>query len=154
MKTTPDADRRAGPDPRQTPTSIWDTLACAGERIWNRRAADRLYPYFVDRFPPATLVSIVLLLALTILDGVLTLHLVEVHCRELNPLMGYLLERGPMPFLLGKYVLTAAGLPVLLIFKHFRLFGTHFRVGYLIGVFLLLYACLITYQILLLHQLK
>jgi hypothetical protein len=153
MKSVPNSDRRSGADPRRAPTSLWDTLACVGERMRNRRAVDHLKPYFVDRFPSTTLVAILLLLVLTIVDGVLTLFLVEAHCREFNPLMAYLLERGAMPFLLGKYALTAGGLPVLLIFKHFRLFGTRLRAGHLIGVFLSLYAGLIVYQLYLLRQL-
>ena len=49
-------------------------------------------------------------------------------------------------FLIGKYVLTAVGLPLLLIFKNHCLFGTRFRVGYLILVIVALYLVLIAYQ--------
>ena len=54
--------------------------------------------------------------------------------------MNRLLEHGVLPFLLGKYLLTVIGLPVLLIFKNYYLFGTRVRVGYLIPLLVVLYA--------------
>ena len=44
------------------------------------------------------------------------------------------------------------GLPVLLVFKNYSLFGTRFRVGYLIPMFLGLYALLLVYQLSLLQS--
>jgi len=89
----------------------------------------------------------VLLLVLTVVDGVNTLLLLGAGCEEVNPAMGYLLHRGPLYFLLGKYALTTAGLPFLLIFRNFPLFRTRFRVGYLIPMFVGLYLILLGYQI-------
>ncbi|HVC98348.1 MAG TPA: DUF5658 family protein [Pirellulales bacterium] len=154
MNSDPMAERRLGPDPRHEPTGIWDAVFSAGERMLNRRAVDRRLPYFVDRFPPTMMALILALLVLTVIDGVLTIELVDVDCQELNPLMCHFLTKGPLCFLFGKYVMTAAGLPVLLIFKNFPLFGTRFRVGYLVPVFVLLYAGLVGYQVQLLQQLK
>lgn len=154
MNPPPKAEKRLGPDPRKNPTSVWDAVFCGGQRMLHRRAVDRRHPYFVDRFSATTWSLILILFAFTFIDGVLTLELVEANCREVNPVMGYLLARGPAPFLLGKYVLTAAGLPVLLIFKNHRLFRTFFRVGYLIPIFVLCYVALIAYQVQLLEQLK
>ncbi len=94
---------------------------------------------------------IVLLLVLSIVDAVITLILIEEGCEEVNPVMDFFLRNGPLSFLMGKYALTVAGIPVLLIFQHFYLFGTRFRVGFLIPVFIFLYAVLIGYQFTLLH---
>jgi hypothetical protein len=154
MNQQPMEEQRLGPDPRQTPTSIRDAIFGSGQRMEHRRAPDRDRPYFVDRFSSTALVLILTLLACTFLDGMLTLELVDINCAELNPAMRYLLSKGPVPFLLGKYILTAAGLPVLLIFKNHRFLHTSFRVGYLIPVFVLSYTALITYQIHLLHTLR
>jgi hypothetical protein len=154
MSSDSKAQRRLGPDPRQEPTGIWDSVLARGERMLNRRADDRRGPYFVDRFPLTTMALVLALLVLTVLDGVLTIELVDVDCQEINPLMGHLLGKGPLHFLFGKYVLTAAGLPVLLVFKNFCLFGNRFRVGYLVPLFVLLYAGLVGYQVQLLWQLK
>ena len=85
---------------------------------------------------------IVGLLVLTIADGVLTIELLDISGEELNPFMAHLLDRGRLAFLAGKYILTAAGLPFLVVFKNYRLFGTRFRVGYLFPVFIGLYIVL------------
>ena len=114
-----------------------------------RRAEQQLQPYYVDRFPASTFALILILLAATILDGLFTLQLLDAGCEEINPLMNRLLHIGMVPFLLGKYILTAAGLPLLLIFKSHRLFRTRFLVGYLLPVFVMLYIALLVYQIIL-----
>ena len=100
-------------------------------------------PHYVDLFPTRTLVWAVLLILFTVADGLLTLELVDAGYHEINPVMHYFLAKGPMYFLLGKYILAAAGLPVLV------LFGSHSRLGKCLPVFVVLYAALITYQLVL-----
>jgi Domain of unknown function (DUF5658) len=102
--------------------------------------------YFVDRFDAGTLAMIVALLGLTIADGVLTLELIDVNCEEANPIMAHLLSRGDLTFLMGKYVLTATGLPFLVVYKHYPLFRSRFRVGWLLPVFLAMYLVLLFHQ--------
>jgi hypothetical protein len=86
-------------------------------------------------------------LLLTLLDGVLTLELLDTNSEEINPLMRGLLERGPLWFLLGKYALTAVGLPFLVVYQDYRLFATGFRVRFLLPIFLSLYVALVAYQL-------
>ncbi len=105
----------------------------------------------MDRFDTVTLAMVLSLLSLTILDGVLTLELLDMNGEEANPLMGYLLNRGPLAFLLGKYILTAIGLPFLVVYKNYPMFGTRFRAGFLLPVFIGLYVTLISYQWVLFH---
>jgi hypothetical protein len=90
---------------------------------------------------------VVALLLLTILDGALTLLLIESHEDEANPLMAYLIQRGELWFVLGKYVLTAAGLPLLVVLKNYPMFGTRFRVGHLVPTFVALYLMLTVVQL-------
>jgi hypothetical protein len=143
---------RGRPDRRRRPTSPWDAFRPGGRRVRNRRAEERRQPHFVDRIDPPTFTLAVLLLVLTIVDGAVTLLLLGAGCEEINPAMGYLLRRGPLHFLLGKYALTTAGLPFLLIFRNFTLFRTRFRVGYLLPVFVALYLVLLGYQIALMNS--
>jgi len=138
--------QRIQKDRRTRPTSPIDSLRLQGRRARPRRAAERQDAYFVDRFDPMTLALIVCLLALTILDGILTIELIDTNSEEVNPFMAHLLVRGHHSFLLGKYVLTAAGLPLIVVYKNYRMFGTRFRVGFLIPVFVALYLVLVTYQ--------
>jgi hypothetical protein len=151
MSTTGDLnpERRQKPDRREVPTSVWGAFPPAGWRMRARRAEEHGRPYFVDRFAAPVLAAIVAVLALSTLDAVLTIHLVDAGSEEGNPLMGHLLNRGILPFLVGKYVLTAVGLPLLVIFKNHYLFATRFRVGYMIPAIVVLYALLIAYQVIL-----
>jgi hypothetical protein len=144
-------EKRSQSDRREQPTSAWAAFPPAGARMGNRRTEEHRRPYFVDRFTPTMLAFILMLLLATILDAILTLRLVEAGGDEINPLMDWLLDHGMLAFLLGKYVLTAIGLPLLLIFKNSYLCGTRIRIGYLIPATVALYAVLIGYQLLLMH---
>jgi hypothetical protein len=123
-----------------------------GRRLGPRREAELAEPYFVDIIDTFTFIMAVLLLVLTIVDGTATLFLLGAGCEEVNPAMDYLLRRGPLYFLLGKYALTTACLPFLLTFRRFPLFRTRFRVGYLLPIFVSLYLILLTYQIVLMTR--
>jgi hypothetical protein len=126
---------------------VWDAFRFRGRRVRNRRASEHARPYLVDRFPARTFLLVMMLIGLTLADGLLTLQLMDGDCHETNPIMCYLLGKGIGVFLLGKYLLTVGGLPVLLVFKNYYLFGTRFRVGYLIPVFVAAYLVLVTYEV-------
>jgi hypothetical protein len=151
MEPDTNPDRRGVPDRRQEPTGPLDALPPAGMRMRARRADEHARPYFVDRFPPALLVAILLLLIASMADAVITVRLVNAGGSEINPIMERLLDAGVGPFLVGKFLLTAVGLPLLLIFGNFHLFHTRFRVKYLIPLFVGLYLVLIGYQLWLTH---
>ena len=117
----------------------------------NRRAREHRRPYYVDRFSSAMFVVIVILIVASVVDAVLTLQLIEAGAVETNPLMAHLLNHGIVPFLLGKYLLTVGGLPLLLIFKNHYLFDTRVRVGHLIPMVVAMYLALIGYQLVLMR---
>jgi hypothetical protein len=138
--------RRDESDRRRRPTSPFDAFRAAGRRTRPRRDKERRGAFFVDRFDTVTLAMVLSLLCLTIVDGVLTIELLEINSQEANPFMAYLLNRGPLAFLLGKYVLTAIGLPFIVVYKNYPMFRTRFRVGFLLPVFIGLYLALLLYQ--------
>ncbi len=140
------AARHDQSDRRGRPTSPLDAFRWAGRRTRPRRLNERQGTFFVDRFDPLTLTMVLVLLSLTIIDGVLTIELIEINSQEANPFMAYLLNRGPLAFLLGKYFLTAMGLPFIVVYKNYPMFRTRFRVGFLLPVFIGLYLVLIGYQ--------
>lgn len=145
------AERRAA-DRRREPTRISGAFPLAGRRMKNRRAAEHSRPYFVDRFSSGMLLCVLLLVLASLIDAVLTLHLLAAGGEEVNPLMDCLLNHSIEAFLIGKYLLTVVGLPLLLIFKNHYLFGTRLRIGYLIPAAVALYIVLIAYQITLVRQ--
>jgi hypothetical protein len=113
----------------------------------HRRAEQHGQPYLVDRVHGQVFAMAALLLMLTLADGVITVVLLDQGYEEANPLMRLLLQRGVVPFLVGKYVLTALFLPVALVLHQYRLFGTRVRVGQIVPLVVALYAVLIVYQI-------
>ncbi|SIO12513.1 hypothetical protein SAMN05444166_2585 [Singulisphaera sp. GP187] len=140
---------RHDPERRQRPTRWWDVFHTAGRRSHFRRSSDleaSRYP-IVDRHDATTGVLVVLVLLFTLADGVLTLLLLDHSYEEANPLMAYLVERGPLWFLAGKYLLTAIGLAVFLVLKYYRLFGTRLRLGHCIPILAVLYVVLLVYQL-------
>ncbi|CAN5815782.1 hypothetical protein BH23PLA1_BH23PLA1_00900 [soil metagenome] len=145
--------RKQRPDRRRWPSGPLDALFTPGRRRRDRRSAPGASSgsRFFDRHGLATGIGVVLLLVLTIVDGTITMVLLGMHCEEANPLMARLIDHGLLPFILGKYAMTAAGLPVILIFKRHRMFGTSFRVGYLLPIFIGMYLTLLGYQIQLLR---
>jgi hypothetical protein len=148
----PAADRREQSDRRQQPTSIWGAFPPAGQRMRYRRAHEHLQPYFTDRFSPSMLMCVLALIFVSLLDAGLTIYVLYGGGSEINPLMNYLLSHSTMTFVVGKYVLTVIGLPVLLIFQNHYLFSTRLRVGYLIPFSVAMYSVLIGYQIILIDH--
>jgi hypothetical protein len=138
--------RRVPTDRRVQPTSPLDALRLRGRRLWPRRERERRGAYFVDRFDALTLAVIVTLLMLTIADGILTIELLDTNSEEMNPIMAHLLLQGHQVFLIGKYILTAAGLPFIVVYKNYPMFGTRFRIGFVLPIFVGLYVVLIFYQ--------
>jgi len=144
--------RRVVVDRRRAPTGATDAFRLSGRRTRVRRALEREGPFFVDRFDPLILTLTVGVLVLCLIDGLLTIELLDLNSEEINPVMRLLLRRGYLSFLMGKYVLTAAGLPFLVVYKNWPLFGTRFRAGFLLPVFFALYLGLLTYQVVLLQR--
>jgi hypothetical protein len=134
-------------DRRRRPTTPFDVFCFTGRRLRVRRKAERQGSYYLDQFDAFTLAVIVAVLGLTLVDGVLTIELLDTNSEECNPLMGHLLTRGYAAFFVAKYLLTAAGLTFFLVYKNYPMFGTRFRVGFLFHVFLVLYLALVAYQV-------
>jgi hypothetical protein len=151
-KPRTNGEQRGQLDRRTTPTTAWRALLPAGRRARNRRGDEHRRPYFVDRFSFATFLGVVMLIVASLVDAILTVHILQAGGEEVNPLMDRLLDHSVEAFVLGKYLLTVVGLPLLLIFKNHYLFGTPLRVGHLIVVAVALYGVLIGYQIMLIHQ--
>ncbi|MFI5460971.1 MAG: DUF5658 family protein [Isosphaerales bacterium] len=149
MNGKPRHDQCGPIERRKRPTRPWDVFLTQGRRREFRRTDDHRRTSVVDRFPRRLFSLGVLLLILTLTDGLITVVLLDADCVEINPVMRFLLDRGIMTFIFGKYLLTAAFLPVTLVLSRASLFGTRFRVGMLIPLIVCLYLVLIAYQLVL-----
>jgi len=94
-------------------------------RPWKRRrGASTPKVYVLTRYSPKIFAAIVGVILLSVADAILTLLLVRSGAREMNPLMAYFLDHGPLAFFWAKYLLTC--IPLLFIMAHngVKLFGT------------------------------
>lgn len=110
-----------------------------------RRASDTLYP-IVDWHSPRLLIPVLTILALCVLDGMLTIVLMKHGADELNPVMALFLPNKLLWFALVKLALTSVGVCVLVACSRMRVFR---RIPGEVLVYAVLgaYVWLITYEL-------
>ena len=91
--------------------------------------------------------QLLLILALSLLDAVLTLQLVPKGAWEANPMMRYALEIGPVFFIMAKYFLTAAGFLFLIRNAKLLVFGGRFSLEEIAHGLILFYIGLVIYEV-------
>ena len=116
-----------------------------------RRADDRQRIILLDRYEPSLLFSVLTILCLSLVDGTLTLLLVQRGAVELNPVMQYYLTLGPSNFLLAKYGITALALFILVVLHSIT--STGHRIGsYLLPFCKLTFGSVIIWELFLLYR--
>jgi uncharacterized protein DUF5658 len=114
-------DRRSGTDRRRTTFAAYWHGARNPRRRGGRRESDLLYPV-VDWYSPRLLIPVFTILALCVLDGLLTVTLMKHGAAELNPIMALFLPHDLLWFAFVKLALTGAGLLVLVACSRMKLF--------------------------------
>ena len=133
-------ERRQGPDRRRRPTPLFSRYTLFGRRRDFRRDGEAANAY-VDRYSPAMMAALVLIVGLCVLDALFTLLYIQRGGSELNPVMAAAIEVGVVPFLAVKNGLTILGILFLCVHKNFRF------VRPLIAGVLLLYVALLAYHL-------
>ncbi len=119
QKPEKNIDRRQSRERRSHRRPRWKFLLLGGRRTSTRRGGDKKKFIYVDQYRPWLLFVIILLLILSISDGLFTLHLIDLGAIEENPAMAYFLSLGAWPFMTAKFLLTCFGIVVLLVFHNF-----------------------------------
>lgn len=130
-----------GPDRRKRPTPMFSRYIFTGRRRANLRAEDCQENYYVDRYSPKLFIALLLIVALSFLDGLYTYLYVSVGGSEANPIMEFFLNMGGTAFFVYKYVVTALGIFFLCVHKNFR------HVRSIITFILVLYVGLMFYHV-------
>jgi hypothetical protein len=125
-------------------------LCDSGRTVLKRE--DRAVHYFVDRYGLDEFLIFVFILICSVADAFLTIELVGGGMSEMNAVMNYYLQLGPLPFVLVKYLLTATGLTWLIIYKNYPFFRGRIRLKAIVIALAVMYSALITYEMLLLRQ--
>lgn len=139
------SERRQIKDRRSRPTPPISRHSIFGRRKGNRRISDK-ESYYVDWYESRYLILIVSILILCILDVYMTIKILQIGGKELNPVMLLLMQKQPALSLVLKYLITAACLIFLLIHKNFKVFGRIKAHSLIYGVFSL-YFLLMLYEI-------
>lgn len=109
-------------DRRKCPTPIISKYTFyGGRRKCIRRENEKKVFIYVDLYSTRLLIAIMAILFLNFLDAYLTLELIRNgHAVEANPIMAFILEYGTTPFTVIKFVITAACLIILCLFKNVK----------------------------------
>jgi hypothetical protein len=102
---------------------------------------DRRTQPYQDRYGRRLLLVALLLLLLCVADGLYTLLHVSQGAIEMNPLMDHLLEKGPLVFWTVKFVITAGGIVLLVVYRHHPLARVFW------GALVIIYGLLLAYHL-------
>jgi len=138
-------EKRRIPDRRRFPTKPVGRYSLKGLRQAARRA-DEDKNYYIDRYESRFFILITLTLILCVLDAYFTVKILQAGGKELNPFMLRIMDKNPGLALVIKYLVTAAGIGILIIFKNFVVFG-RVKVSSLISIVFLLYLFLVVFEI-------
>jgi hypothetical protein len=139
--------KREGADRRRRPTPAVHSNLFHGNRRIVRREAERRNGYYVDHPGSRSIAAILALLFLVVLDGVLTLCLIDAGADEANPLMAFFLSFGVPTFMLAKFTLTIPGLLILLLHKNFSIVHPRLRVKWAVVMCLSAYGIVVVYEL-------
>ena len=140
-------ERRSGADRRKMRASGFSKYWLMGRRGSLRREGDRHGRYGPDRHGHKTFILILLIVSLSVLDAIFTLNLVSRGAAELNPIMNYYLNRGPVVFFVTKYLLTFASILLILLYQHAYLFRTRLKVKSLFLLFVISFALIVQWEL-------
>ena len=98
-----------------------------------------------------TTVMVLSIVFLCVLDAFFTLELINRGARELNPLMDYYLKKSDMTFFLVKYLITSAGLLIVLAIKELSFFGNRISRRLLLLCFLGVMGAVVQWELYLLN---
>jgi Domain of unknown function (DUF5658) len=137
-------DRRSGKDRRKHKIPEIKSLFIYKRRKKIRRQDDKNNISYFDQYSSTLFGAIIFLLLLNIIDALLTLFLLGHGASEINPVMAYFLNFGPLTFMSVKYLLASYSVIILLIFNNVFLkkikIYTRSLFSYTIGAFMLVVA--------------
>jgi len=119
-----------------------------GRRKSTRRGNDQKKYIYVDQYHPWLLAAILLVVILSISDGLFTLHLIGRGATEENPIMAWFLNLGTWSFMIAKFLLTCSAILILLVFHNVYFRPLRIQVKTIIPAFLVVFVAVLCWQIL------
>ena len=109
---------RADGDRRKKPTLPISRYAFQGRRHMVRREEDKETYVYVDRYGAKLFGLLIFIIILCVADAHLTILNLNLGAEEMNPFMDLLIQSSTRQFFWVKYILTAASLVLLCIYKN------------------------------------
>jgi len=137
--------RRYQLDRRMAKLNLVERFFQRGARTQHRRVKDRDNFSYLDRHEPHLLLLSVIVIVCSLIDSLLTLEILATGGVELNYFADQLIGLGLYGFIFTKYLITAFGIIVLVLHKHyFMIVGIQVR--HAIYSFVFIYSVLIIYE--------
>jgi hypothetical protein len=131
-------------DRRKQPTAGLSQFSFFGQRRAFRREADRLKGGYIDRYSPGLFFLLLLIVALNILDALLTIMILDRGGWEINPFVRSAIDLFGDKFWAWKFIIVSIALILLCIHSKFKPTKT------LIVTIGFIYASVVLYEIFLL----
>ena len=147
-------ERRCSRDRRKKQMPIFSKYWLIGRRGIFRREEDRQMYDRLDRHSAKTLALILIIIMLSILDAIFTLKLINEGAAELNPIMAYYLNHGPLVFFLAKYSLTCASVLLVFLNQHVYILKNRVPMKALYLVLIIPYALVVQWELYLLFSMN
>lgn len=119
-ETPPAEGRPRGPDRRKRPTPALSRYTFFGGRRRGGRREGEVENVYVDVYSPQLVALLLVFFALTVVDSVSTLVYLGKGGRELNPVAQWMINQGPLFFVIVKGVLSGLCLLFVLLHKNFK----------------------------------
>ena len=145
-------DRRTAGERRDSRRGSGLRHFMSGRRQQVRRRIDRDRVVYLDRYSKTVFRLIVLILVFSLVDAFLTLLLIDHGAVELNPLMAFYLNIGPMPFVAVKYALTSLSVLVLLVYSNNSIKGLKIYTRSMFSIISITFAGVIAWQLYLIYR--
>lgn len=134
-----DEERRGRLDRRRRPTPMLSRYSLLGGRRRHPRRDREREGAFVDLYSRRLALLLLTFFLLTVFDSVATLYYLRKGGTELNPIANWMIQHGPVEFVVLKGSLTAVCVLFVLLHKNFRYARVAIAVGFLFYFGLALY---------------
>lgn len=146
-------ERRSGRDRRRGGWAAFLRGLKGGRRRSLRREEDRRRFALLDRYDARLAARALGVLALSLIDAVLTLYLIGHGAWEMNPIMAHFLGRGPLAFVAAKVFFTGVAVAIFVVVSPAILPGLGIRATHFLPAALVVFAAVIAWEIVLLVRL-
>jgi hypothetical protein len=138
---------RNGPDRRKRQVPSLKYIIFGGRRKKIRRKEDKDKLIILDLYSNGIFALAIVILALSALDGLLTLYLMNSGSQELNPFMSYLIDFNPRFYLAVKCIITTAAIIFLIVMRNYKSKLLGIRISKLLTTTALVFFAIIVYQL-------